>query len=95
MPTEKELEAFGFAPADFESAIYIWPDNWNAFLAFQAMRTQWRVDMGCRTGLDYSALTEVWRRLGIPAKDRNEVFQQIRIMEESALNEMYFSRKDS
>lgn len=92
-PSEAELTAFGFAPTDFEDVIDVWPDNFNAFVVFQTMRTQWRIGMGQCTGLDYSALPEVWRRLKIPIKDRDEVFQQVRIMEEAALEEMYSARK--
>jgi hypothetical protein len=43
---------------------------------------------GC-TGLDYSALPEVWRRTKTSPALRDEVFEQLRYMEVAALNEMH------
>jgi hypothetical protein len=50
-----------------------------------AMSTQWRIGMNGPTGLDYNALPAVMRMAGVPAKDRAEVFDDIRIMEDVAL----------
>ena len=52
------------------------------------MGTQWRTSMNGATGLDYSALAEIWRRLKVPIANRDEVFQDIRIMENKALETM-------
>lgn len=53
------------------------------------MGTQWRVGMSGATGLDYAALPVVMRLAGIPAKDRADVFEGIRTMEDAALTKMH------
>lgn len=55
---------------------------------FIAMATQWRVGAMGATGLDYNALPMVMKLIGIPAKYRNDVFEDIRIMEDVALETM-------
>jgi hypothetical protein len=50
-----------------------------------AMSTQWRMGMSGPTGLDYNALPAVMRLSGVSAKDRAEVFDDIRTMEDVAL----------
>lgn len=52
------------------------------------MATQWRVGMGGATGLDYGVLPEIWRRTKTPIEDRDEVFDDLRIMEDAALETM-------
>ena len=44
--------------------------------------------MSGATGLDYNALKEVWQRLKIPLDRRDELFQDLRIMESAALQTM-------
>lgn len=55
------------------------------------MATQWRLGYGGPTGLDYSALPEVWRRTKTPSEDRDDVFDALRVLEDAALEQM---RKD-
>lgn len=50
-----------------------------------AMGTQWRTGACGATGLDYGVLPGVMRLVGVPAKDRQTVFQDIRVMESEAL----------
>jgi hypothetical protein len=62
------------------------------------MLTQWRVlisPMGTlvHTGLDYSALPEVWRRTKTPPKDRDDVFDCLRVMEDAALEHIRATQK--
>lgn len=52
------------------------------------MGTQWRVGFSGATGLDYAALSEVWRRTKTPAADRDDVFDALRLMESTALDVM-------
>jgi len=52
------------------------------------MATQWRSSGYGATGLDYNALPVVMRLSGVPASERNEVFQSIMILEGAALEEM-------
>lgn len=68
----------------------VFPENVQALRVFIAMGTQWRTVGGglsglIYTGLDYSALPEVWKRQGIHKKDRTRLFEQLRIMELAAL----------
>lgn len=89
-PTREELAQYGLtaeqaAPPPFE----IWPDNFQAYIVFDAMYRQWRTGMNGPTGLDYSALPEVWRRTKTPPADRDSVFYDMRVMEEAALGWMH------
>lgn len=76
----------------------LWPDNVPAFNVFVAMLTQWRTagidgeGTIIRTGLDYSALPEVWRRCKIASADRGEVFDDLRVLEDAALDKMRENR---
>lgn len=45
------------------------------------------------TGLDYAVLPAVMRMVGVPAADRAAVFEDIRVMEDSALETMRKNRK--
>lgn len=63
----------------------VWPDNWPAFLLFEAMSTQWRVGIGGATGLDYNALPPVASMLGMKRREIPEVFHDIRVMEAEAM----------
>lgn len=79
----------GFDEEDFASpTVQVWPENIEAVSVFLAMQTQWRVGMNGRTGMDYSALDAVWPLVGIRRRDRTRVFQEFRIIEIGALNEM-------
>jgi hypothetical protein len=86
---EGELAKFGLTIEDYAlDIIEIWPENLDAYQVFTCMSTQWRVGMSGATGLDYSALREVWQRLKIPQSARDDIFQDIRIMENEALKTM-------
>ena len=69
---------------DFE----IWPENFQSYMVFSAMSTQWRTGFNGVTGLDYNVLPEIWRRLKIPFQDRDYIFKDIMIMENKALEIM-------
>ena len=84
-----ELAAFGLTPDDFATDEYnLWPENYQSYQVFAACSTQWRVGMNGPTGIDYNVLTELWRRLKVPISSRDDVFQDIRIMETAALNQI-------
>jgi uncharacterized protein DUF1799 len=85
--SQQELDAFGFLPSD-QNPFGIWPDNLTAYRVFEAMRTQWRMAMGGPTGLDYAALPEVWRRCKVPQAERDQVFDDLQVMEYAALAEI-------
>lgn len=71
----------------------IWPDNLQAFNVFVSMLTQWRTGFNGPTGLDYSALPEVWRRTKTAPQDRDDVFDCLRVMEDAALEHIRASQK--
>lgn len=79
------MAAFGFSPEDYDETFEVWPDNWLSFLVMDAMWTQWRTGACGATGLDYGVLPDVMKLVGIPAKDRSRVFQDVRVMESQAL----------
>lgn len=81
-----EAAAFGLTPEEAAGApVEIWSDNLPSVEVFSAMATQWRTGPGGVIGLDYGVLPEIWRRLKVPGKDRDDVFADLRIMEDAAL----------
>jgi hypothetical protein len=66
----------------------IWPDNARAVDVFVAMSTQWRIGAVGAVGLDYNVLPLVLQMLDIPTSERNDLFESLRVMEESALTTM-------
>jgi len=95
-PSQEDIAAFaaaGFTAEDFEQPpVPVWPVNRQATLVFLTMRTQWLSGPGGYTGLNYCALAEVWKRLRVPKKERDEVFADFRIIESGALGAMYESK---
>lgn len=67
----------------------VWPDNKAAAQLFLAMRTQWRTGPSGAVGLDYGVLPEMWRLLKVPRDERTDRFNELRIIEVAALNEMH------
>jgi hypothetical protein len=68
--------------------IEIWPDNFDAYRLFEAMRTQWRIGFGGPTGLDYSVLKSVAELIGLAGSDGGmdqELFAKVRHMEFAVL----------
>jgi hypothetical protein len=59
---------------------------------FIAMETQWRVGVNGPTGLDYSALGEIWRRTKTSPTERDSIFEDLRVLERAALAEMHKRR---
>lgn len=53
------------------------------------MRTQWRVGVSGCTGLDYSALPEMWRRFRVAPDERDDIFADLQTMELAALDAMH------
>ena len=76
--------------ADFEADYIaeVWPDNQESVDVFIAMSTQWTHGFGGATGLRYEALDEVWKRLRVPVKKRDGIFNDLRVMEGAALKQM-------
>lgn len=66
--------------------VEVWPDNLNGVNAFIAMATQWRASFAGFYGLDYSALPAVLELIGVPADERADAFDDLRILEATALD---------
>ena len=89
-------KAWGFSDDEIDGEpITVWPDNAKSVDLLIAMSTQWRVGgMGAATGLDYSALPEIWRRLKVPPAQRDELFADLQLMERAALKAMHTKEDD-
>ena len=69
---------------DFEEDdVEVWPEHHAAFNIFSKLHTQWRVDMGKKTGLDYGALYPLLDRA--KSDDWQQLFDDVRTMEIAAL----------
>lgn len=68
------------APQNFT----VMPENAQAFDVFIRCQTQWRHSFSGVTGLDYTALIQVIR-VCIPKKQRNQIFDDVRLIESGAL----------
>lgn len=71
-----------------EIAADVWPENLLAVETFIAMSTQWRFGYAGPIGLDYAALPAVFDITGVPALDRADAFEGLRVMESEALRIM-------
>lgn len=82
-----------------DGAVEVWPDTVPAFVVFNALLNRWMtagIDGDgriIRTGLDLSSLPEIWRRRKIPPAQRDDVFDDLLIMEDAALEQMAANRK--
>lgn len=86
---------FGFTVEEASVTVEVWPDNLLSANVFISMSTQWRRAgmSGACVGLDYSVLPEMWRRAKVPPALRDEVFDDLRVMEEAALLQMSKNKK--
>lgn len=63
---------------------------------FDRMSTQWTVGFGGPIGLRYEALTDrVWSSAGIRPSKRQQAFEDLRLMEEAALEQVKQDAEDS
>ena len=60
---------------------------------FIALSTQWRVCMAGATGLDYNVLPSVMKLVGVPKSLRSSVFDDVRTLEDSAMETMKKAKK--
>ena len=68
-------------------AFDVWPENWTAVRAFEALGTQWLKDAftGAAIGLRYEAVPMVLQMLAIPRREWPDAFEALRVMERAAL----------
>lgn len=83
------MEAFGLTPEDVqEPPVDVWPESQQAFEIFASLRTQWRISFAGVTGLDYSVVYRKLDRLGLSADRYDELEEQIRVLEDAAMQEI-------
>lgn len=94
MPSEEQAAGLGIPLSAYraQAPVPVWPENRTAVLVFQLMSTQWRAGMGGYTGLDYGALREIWQRLHIKRRERDQVFFDLRVLEHAALEAIHDSK---
>lgn len=89
-PTNEELAGACITLEEWAGPpVQVWPENVQATATFITMGTQWRSGFSGYTGLDYSALPEVWRRTKVPPEERDAVFADLVVIERAALEAMY------
>lgn len=84
---------FGLKPEDVQEEVELWAINYQSFSVFEAMGTQWRMGAGGATGLDYQALPVVMDMTGLDQESRQDVFRDLRVMEQAALKTMADNRE--
>lgn len=73
------------APPD----VALWPDVVMAVKVFATMGKQWRAGAGGLMGLDYTPLPFVLRMARVPRAEWPDVFEDLRVLEDAALKEIY------
>lgn len=81
VPPAEQLEE----PEDFE----LWPDHWAAWVVFLRCQSQWELTIGVGgavwTGLNYSGVDMVLRKVVPDERDHLEVLDQLQVLEREAL----------
>lgn len=87
------MSYLGLSPGDYveENTTWVWPCNVSAVNVFIALGTQWLVGPAGAYGLNYSVLYQKIDRLGVSREEADQLEEDIRILEDAALEEM---RKD-
>jgi len=64
----------------------VWEENWESVMLFVAVGTQWTVSPGGQAiGIHYASLESAMNMRGIKKKKRPALFEDIRLMELTAL----------
>lgn len=82
---------FAALVSELESRVVeVWPENWPAFRLFSSLTTQWRTAgmTGAYVGLDYNVLHRELDDLGLTGEERQQMKDDIRVMEREALRVM-------
>lgn len=67
----------------------VWPENWETVQIFLSLATQWNfTSSGEIIGLRYEAVFATMRLLNVATRKMPAIFQNLRIMEASALREI-------
>lgn len=73
-----------YQPTDVE----VWPENWAAVQLFDRISTQWRTGTRRPVGLDYCAVYPVMDRMQLSSHDWLQMLDDIRTMEQAAMEQM-------
>lgn len=75
--------------------VEVWPENWTAWRLFCDCATQWRIGPnGGPTGLDYTPLMRLLDCEGLGTKEWRQTFDDVRVLESAALDQLNENRKD-
>lgn len=87
---EVALSIFGLTEDDMEETniVYLYPDNWDTFMVFEFLSTQWRTSGNGITGLDYNVIPLALSTLEVPEDEIPITVMGVRIMESEALKTM-------
>lgn len=77
----------GFTEADYDLEP-LWPENWAAWHLFCEVSTQWRTDFNGVVGLDYGPLMALLNQRGLKPDDWQALFQDVRVLEQEAMEQM-------
>lgn len=69
--------------------VEVWPENWPTVTLFFEIAGQWRTGMNGRTALDYTTLFLRMERLRLSDADWQQTFNDVRVMEAAALEQMH------
>lgn len=86
------MQFFGLTADDYaaENTVDVWPDNWPAVLFFEALGNgSWNMGPNGPTGMRYEAFREVRIARGVRAADWPALFQDLRVLEQAALEEIH------
>ena len=76
-----------------EDIVEVFEDNWDSFLVFDTLATQWRMGSVGPTGLDYNVIPLVLKSFGLDEDDLKEILPNIKVMESEALSVMAEERE--
>jgi hypothetical protein len=83
------MERGGYTAEDFDTdPVEVWPENWPAAYLFSSLSTQWSIGMGGASGLRYEAVYPLLDRLAQSPEEWTELFDDVRVLEASALKTM-------
>lgn len=95
-PPDLLLNVLGLIPTDIKDQdIEVFEDNWNTFLVFDSMATQWRIGNAGPSGLDYNVIPLCLESLEIDRTELKEILPGVRVMESEALSVMAEERERS
>lgn len=87
------MEFFGLTEEDYaeENTVWVWPCNVQATNLFVFLGTQWDVGPNGPYALKYDRMWTKMDRMGISPTEAEKIEEDLRIMEDAALEQM---RKD-